>query len=87
MRGLAVVLIFTPWFAGEGVTGEGLTGEGATGETSEFYAPAILVLLFDILLEGTKNGIKGGVALLVATFSMLLVITVRQYLRHKPKAV
>lgn len=72
LRGLAVVIIFTPWYA---------------GESPEFYAPAILVLLFDVLLEGAKSGMKGGVALLVATFVMLVTITVRQYLRHKPRAV
>jgi hypothetical protein len=72
LRGLAVVIIFTPWYA---------------GESPEFYAPAIVVLMFDLLLEGAKSGMKGGVALLVATFVMLLVITVRQYLRNKPKAV
>jgi hypothetical protein len=72
LRGLAFVVIFTPWYA---------------GESPEFYAPAILVLLFDVLLEGTKSGLKGGVALLVATFSMLVVITIRQYLRNKPRSV
>ena len=71
-RGLAVVLIFTPWYA---------------GESPEFYAPAIIVLLFDLLLEGAKSGMKGGIALLVATFVMLLVITVRQYLRQKPRTI
>jgi len=30
---------------------------------------------------------KGGIALLVATFLMLLVITVRQYIRAKPTVV
>ena len=72
LRGLSVVVIFTPWYA---------------GDTPEFFAPAILVLLFDVLLEGTKSGLKGGVALLVATFTMLVVMTVRQYLRQKPRVV
>jgi len=72
LRGLVVVLIFTPWYA---------------GESPEFYAPAIVVLLMDVLLEGAKSGLKGGIALLIATFVMLSVITVRQYKRSKPRAV
>ncbi len=72
LRGLALVVIFTPWYA---------------GDTPEFYAPAIVVLMFDLLLEGAKSGMKGGVALLVALFVMLLVITIRQYLRIKPRSV
>jgi len=67
-----VVLIFTPWYA---------------GDSPEFYAPAFVVLLLDVLLEGVKSGMKGGIALLVATFLMLLVITVRQYIRAKPTVV
>ncbi len=67
MRGVAVVIIFTPWYA---------------GETPEFYAPAFVVLLMDVLLEGTAAGMKGGVVLLVATFLMLIVLTVRQLRRR-----
>jgi hypothetical protein len=72
LRGLVVVLIFTPWYA---------------GDSPEFYAPAFVVLLLDIMLEGAKSGLKGGIALLVSTFVMLSVITVRQYFRSKPRAV
>ena len=61
LRGIAVVLIFTPWFA---------------GETPEFWAPAIVVLLMDVLLEGTASGLKGGVVLLAATFMMLVVLLI-----------
>jgi hypothetical protein len=59
-RGIAVVLIFTPWYA---------------GESAEFYAPAVVVLLLDLLLEGAKAGLKGGLALLVSGFIMLIVLT------------
>tara|TARA_R110002110_G_scaffold76460_8_gene201468 strand:+ start:368 stop:712 length:345 start_codon:yes stop_codon:yes gene_type:complete len=72
LRGLVVVVIFTPWYA---------------GESPEFYAPAFVVLLMDVLLEGAKSGLKGGIALLIATFVMLSVITIRQYLRSKPRSV
>ncbi|MEX0942158.1 MAG: hypothetical protein WD002_06380 [Pseudomonadales bacterium] len=67
LRGLLIVLIFTPWYA---------------GESPEFYAPAIVVLLMDLLLEGARSGMKGGIALLFATFFMLLVLTVRQLRRR-----
>ena len=69
-RGIVVVLIFTPWYA---------------GESAEFYAPAVVVLLMDLLLEGTKSGMKGGLALLVSTFLMLLTLTIRQFLYNKPR--
>ena len=64
LRGVAVVLIFTPWYA---------------GETPEFWAPAIVVLLMDVLLEGTASGLKGGVALLMATFLMLIVLVILEF--------
>jgi predicted dithiol-disulfide oxidoreductase (DUF899 family) len=63
LRGIAVVLVFTPWYA---------------GDSPEFYAPAIVVLMMDLLLEGAKSGMKGGIALLFSTFFMLLFLTVRQ---------
>lgn len=68
LRGLAIVAIFTPWYA---------------GDTPEFYAPAIVVLLMDVLLSGTESGMKGGVVLLLATFLMLLVLTIRQFRRGR----
>ena len=69
LRGFAVVLIFTPWYAGE------LPG---------FYAPAMVVLLMDVLLEGVEGGMKGGIALLFSMFLMLVVLTVRQFRRGHP---
>ena len=69
LRGVLVVVIFTPWFA---------------GEAHEFLAPAFVVLLMDLLLEGVTGGMKGGVALLFSSFAMLTVLTVRALLfkRH-----
>jgi hypothetical protein len=71
-RGIVVVLIFTPWYV---------------GDFPEFYAPAVVVLLMDVLLEGAKSGLKGGTALLVSTFLMLLVLTIRQFLFNKPRSL
>lgn len=68
LRGIAAVLIFTPWYA---------------GETPEFWAPAVVVLLMDVLLEGTASGLKGGVALLMATFLMLIVLVILEFTVHR----
>lgn len=68
LRGLLIVVIFTPWYA---------------GESAEFFSPAIVVLLMDLLLEGAKAGMKGGIALLFSSFLMLLVLTARLWSRKK----
>ena len=61
-RGFFVVLIFTPCYS---------------GETSEFFAPAFIVLVMDFLLEGTKPGLRGALTLLFSSFVMLLTLMVR----------
>lgn len=63
MRGLAVVAIFTPWYA---------------SPAGLHYAPASVVLLMDVFLKGARGGLKGGIALLFMLFVMLLIITLRQ---------
>ncbi len=68
LRGTVIVVIFTPWYA---------------GESPEVFAPAIVVLLMDLLLEGTKAGMKGGIALLFSSFVMLLVLTARLVLSNR----
>ncbi|MBD3647368.1 MAG: hypothetical protein HUJ31_07960 [Pseudomonadales bacterium] len=68
LRGTAIVITFTPWYA---------------GQSPEFFAPAIVVLLMDILLEGTKSGVKGGVVLLIGMLFMLAVLIVRE-IRRRP---
>ncbi len=62
LRGVVVVLIFTPWFY---------------GETPEYFAPAVVLLLMDLLLDGTSGNMNGGIALLFSTFLMLCVLTGR----------
>ncbi len=68
-RGFVFVLIFTPWY---------------TGEAAEFFAPAFVILLMDLLLDGAAGGLKGGLALLISNFAMLLVLTFRliRYGKH-----
>ena len=70
LRGLVVVVIFTPWYV---------------GDSPEFYAPAIVVLLMELLLEGAKAGLKGGIALLISSFLMLCILTGRLVLIKKPR--
>jgi len=67
LRGVAIVLIFTPWYA---------------GKEPGLYAPAIVVLLMDVLLEGTANGLQGAVALLFSTFLMLCVLSARLFMER-----
>ena len=69
LRGLLVVLIFTPWYS---------------GEQAEYFAPAILILMMDLLLDGARSGLQGGIALLFSSFLMLLILSVRLYFRRKP---
>ena len=61
-RGIVVVLIFTPWYA---------------GESHQFMAPASVVLMMDLLLEGAKGGLQGGLVLLFSLFAMLIGLTLR----------
>jgi hypothetical protein len=70
LRGVVVVLIFTPWYA---------------GESPEFFAPAVVVLLMDLFLEGAKAGLKGGIALLFSSFGMLIVLTARLLLSRNDR--
>ena len=72
LRGLVVVIIFTPWF---------------TGDDIRIYAPAILILSMDLLLEGAKSGLQGGVALMFSSFFMLLVLSVRVFLYRRPQRI
>lgn len=65
LRGLVVVVIFTPWYA---------------GDAHEFLAPAIVVLVMDLMLEGATAGMKGGVVLLFSIFVMLMLLTGRALL-------
>ena len=61
-RGIMVVLIFTPWY---------------TDASHLFLAPASFILLMDLLLEGAKGGLQGGLALLLSLFTMLVGLTLR----------
>ena len=64
-----VVLIFTPWYL---------------GDSPEFYAPAVVVILMELLLEGAAAELKGGIALLASLFVMLCFLTLRLLLSRKP---
>ena len=68
LRGITLVAMFTPWF---------------TSETHEHYAPAIIVVLMDLLLGSTENGLAGSMVLLIASAMMLGVLIVRRLLANK----
>jgi len=69
-RGLVLVMIYTPWFA---------------DESREFFAPALVVLVMDLLLEGAKSGLHGGLILRISLFLMLLILTLRLLIgRRRP---
>jgi hypothetical protein len=69
LRGLAIVLIFTPWFA---------------GDSPEHFAPALLVLVFELLIVDTSLGARAALALGTAMAFMLIGLAVTWWLlRHR----
>ena len=67
LRGTMVVLILTPWYAGESTT---------------HYAPAFLVLIFDLLFVDTAGEFNSAYALL-ASFCLMLVVLGALQLRKR----
>ncbi len=67
-RGIALVLMYTPWFS---------------DETHDHLAPAIVVAFMDFLLGGTDNGLAAALALLVALALMLVILIVRRLLARR----
>lgn len=67
LRGTLVVLIFTPWFV---------------GESTSHYAPAFLVLVFDLFFIDTTGEYNSSYALL-ASFCLMLVILGALQLRKR----
>ncbi len=65
LRGVSLVVIYTPWF---------------TSEAHEHLVPAIVVVLMDFLLGASDNGLAGSLALLLATLVMLAVLIRCRYL-------
>ncbi|MFT7219462.1 MAG: hypothetical protein ACI8Z1_001077 [Candidatus Azotimanducaceae bacterium] len=68
LRGIVVVVIFTPWYI---------------SEVHEALAPAIVVVLMDFLLGSSDNGLTGSLVLLMATAGMLVLIIVRRLLKGR----
>jgi len=65
LRGICLVLIFTPWYV---------------SEAHEHVAPAAMVVAMDLLLGSTGHGLTGSLALLTATAVMLILLIVRRFL-------
>jgi hypothetical protein len=69
LRGISLVVIYTPWFA---------------SEAQEHLAPAIVVVLLDLLVGFSDNGVSGSLALLLASAAMLAGLIGRRYLASSP---
>ena len=68
MRGIALVMMYTPWFS-----------DG----THEHLAPAAVVVFMDFLPGGSDNGLAASLALLVTTGLMLSALMVRRILARR----
>jgi len=71
LRGIVVVIIFTPWYI---------------SELHEELAPAIIVVLMDFLLGSSDNGLTGSLVLLMATAVMLVLIIARRLVKGRKEA-
>ena len=67
LRGMSLVVIYTPWF---------------TSEAHEYLAPAIVVVLMDLLLGSSDNGLTGSLALMFATAAMLAGLIARRSIQR-----
>jgi len=65
LRGISLVVIYTPWY---------------TSEAHEYLAPAMVVVLIDLLQGTSDNGLAGSLALLLSTAAMLATLIGRRYL-------
>ncbi|MBT5701343.1 MAG: hypothetical protein HOI67_07800 [Gammaproteobacteria bacterium] len=65
LRGLSLVVIYTPWF---------------TSEAHEHLAPATVVVLLDLMLGTSDNGLAGALVLLLVTSGMLVALIGRRFL-------
>lgn len=66
MRGVTLVIIFTPWYV---------------SEAHEHAAPAVVVALIDLLWGSADNGMSALLVLLIATALMLAILVVRRLLK------
>ncbi len=65
LRGISLVMMFTPWY---------------TSAAREHLAPAVMVAVMDLLLDGTPNGFTAFLVLMIATAVVLGVLIVRRLL-------
>lgn len=62
LRGICLVIIFTPWFI---------------SEAHEHLAPAAMIVVMDLLLGSSTNGLAGSLALLLSSALMLVLLIAR----------
>ncbi len=65
LRGVSLVMMFTPWF---------------TDTSHEHMAPAIFVLMMDVLLGSNDNGLAAALTLLTSLALMLVVLVARRFI-------
>lgn len=70
IRGSFFVLAFTPW-----------TLQEAPG----YFAPAVVILLMDLLLKGSANTLEGGLALLIVYLGLVMAVAVYAFLRRRKR--
>ncbi len=69
LRGVSLVLMFTPWYA---------------SDAHENFAPAVMVAVLDLLFGSADNGLAASLALLMSTAVMLVVLLVKRLVRKPP---
>lgn len=69
-RGFALVCMYTPWFV---------------SDAHEYLAPALMVVVMDVLIGSSPNGLAAALALGGATFLMLVFIIARHFFFRKDR--
>ena len=64
LRGIALVLIYTPWF---------------TNDLRDNLAPAFVVVLLDLLIGASDNGLTSALVLLSSSAVMLMLLMGRRF--------
>ena len=68
IRGMSLVMVYTPWYI---------------SEAQDYIAPAFMVVVMELLLGHTENGLAASMALLLAMLLMLALLILKSLLRRK----
>ena len=50
-----------------------------------YFAPAVVILLMDLLLKGSANTLEGGLALLIVYLGLVMAVAVYAFLRRRKR--